>query len=138
MAYCCTGHHVNSDDALWCTACGSLVEGAMIGDYRLVSYVGNGSAADVYLAEQSSLSKRRVVIKIMHRSWSASRIGHFEREAAVLAALSHPYILPIFPMACSTNERRRRGNRQRRTRGSLHLPPTVHCPYSACRISYCH
>ena len=96
MAYCCTGHHVNSDDALWCTACGSLVEGAMIGDYRLVSYVGNGSAADVYLAEQSSLSKRRVVIKIMHRSWSASRIGHFEREAAVLAALSHPYILPIF------------------------------------------
>ena len=96
MAYCCIGHHVNNDDALWCTACGSLVEGAMIGDYRLVSYVGNGSAADVYLAEQPSLSKRRVVIKIMHRSWSASHIGLFEREAAVLAALSHPYILPIF------------------------------------------
>src|ERR1700736_6506027 len=90
MAYCCIGHHVNNDDALWCTACGSLVEGAMIGDYRLVSYVGNGSAADVYLAEQSSLSKRRVVIKIMHHSWSASHIGLFEREAAVLAALSHP------------------------------------------------
>ena len=96
MAYCCIGHHLNNDDALWCVACGSLVEGAIVGDYRLLSYVGNGSAADVYLAEQPALKKRKVVIKILHRSWSEARVSSFEREAAALALLTHPYILPIF------------------------------------------
>ena len=96
MTYCCIGHHFNNDDALWCSTCGSLVEGAMVGDYRLLSYVGNGSAADVYLAEQPSLSKRRVVIKILHRSWSEARVNNFQHEAAALASLAHPYILPIF------------------------------------------
>ena len=96
MVFCCIGHHLNNDDALWCAVCGSLVEGAMVGDYRLLSYVGNGSAADVYLAEQPALNKRRVVIKILHHSWSKARVSGFEREAATLALLSHPYILPIF------------------------------------------
>lgn len=96
MVYCCIGHHLNTDDELWCVACGSLVEGTMIGDYRLVSYIGNGSAADVYLAEQTALNKRKVVIKILHRSLSETRVSSFEREAAALALLSHPYIVPIF------------------------------------------
>jgi serine/threonine protein kinase len=96
MVYCCIGHHLNNDGALWCVVCGSLVEGAMVGDYRLLSYVGNGSAADVYLAEQPALNKRKVVIKILHHSWSEARVSGFEREAAALALLSHPYILPIF------------------------------------------
>ncbi len=96
MVTCCIGHHLNNDGALWCVVCGSLVEGAMVGDYRLLSYVGNGSAADVYLAEQPALNKRKVVIKILHRSWSEARVSNFEREAATLALLSHPYILPIF------------------------------------------
>jgi serine/threonine protein kinase len=96
MSYCCIGHHLNNEDALWCAACGSLVEGAMVGNYRLLSYIGNGSAADVYLAEQPSLSKRKVVIKILHSSWSEARVSNFQREAAALASLAHPYILPIF------------------------------------------
>jgi serine/threonine protein kinase len=96
MVYCCIGHHLNNDSALWCAVCGSLVEGAIVGDYRLLSYVGNGSAADVYLAEQPALNKRKVVIKVLHRSWSEARVSGFEREAAALALLSHPYILPIF------------------------------------------
>lgn len=96
MVYCCIGHHLNNDGALGCVVCGSLVEGAMVSDYRLLSYVGNGSAADVYLAEQPTLNKRKVVIKILHHSWSEARVSGFEREAAALALLSHPYILPIF------------------------------------------
>jgi serine/threonine protein kinase len=96
MAYCCIGHHLNNEGALWCAVCGSLVEGAVVGDYRLLSYVGSGSAADVYLAEQPVLNGRKVVIKILHHSWSEARVSSFEREAATLALLSHPYILPIF------------------------------------------
>lgn len=68
----------------------------MVGDYRLLSFVGDGSTADVYLAEQPALNKRKVVIKILHRSWSEARVSSFEHEAAALALLSHPYILPIF------------------------------------------
>lgn len=96
MVYCCIGHHLNNEGALWCADCESLVEGAMVGDYRLLSYIGNGSAADVYLAEQPALNRRKVVIKILHRPWSAVRASNFEREVAALAVLSHPYILPIF------------------------------------------
>jgi serine/threonine protein kinase len=87
---------VNNNGALWCTVCGSLVEGAMVGDYCLLSFIANGSAADVYLAEQPALNGRRVVIKILHPSWSDARVSNFEREVAALALLSHPYILPIF------------------------------------------
>src|SRR5690349_17005448 len=91
MVYCCIGHHINNDGALWCAACGSLVEGAMVGDYRLLAFIGNGSAANVYLAEQPVLNGRKVVIKILHRPWSEARARGFEREMAVLALLSHPY-----------------------------------------------
>ena len=36
MVNCCIAQHLNNDDALWCAECGSLVTGAMIGDYRLI------------------------------------------------------------------------------------------------------
>ena len=96
MAYCCVGRHENKPGALWCRECGSLVEGAMVGDYRVLSFVGKGSTAEVYLAEQPVLMQRKVVIKILPYSLSGSRVETFRREAAVLASLSHPYILPIF------------------------------------------
>src|SRR5581483_237384 len=43
-----------------------------------------------------ALHKRKVVIKILHRSWSEARVSNFQREAAALALLTHPYIVPIF------------------------------------------
>ena len=104
MVYCCIGHHLNNDGALWCAVCESLVEGAMVGDYRLHSFIGNGSSADVYLAEQPALNRRKVVIKILHRPWSEVRASSFEREVAALALLSHPYILPIFDYGVLSRE----------------------------------
>jgi serine/threonine protein kinase len=96
MAYCSINQHLNKPGVVRCAECGSLVAGALIGDYRVVSYIGNGSSSDVYLAEQNSLNKRRVVIKMLHRSCNERHIENFHREAALLASLSHPYILPIF------------------------------------------
>src|SRR5271157_1438768 len=96
MAYCCINQHLNKPGVIQCVECGSLVAGVLIGDYRVVSYNGNGSSSDVYLAEQNSLNKRNVVIKILHRSCNERHIDNFHREAALLASLSHPYILPIF------------------------------------------
>ena len=96
MAYCCAGQHKNEAGALWCSQCGSLVAGAMVGDYRVLSFVGKGSTAEVYLAEQPALMKRKVVIKILPQALSDARVETFQREASVLASLSHPYILPIY------------------------------------------
>ncbi len=96
MAYCCINQHLNKPGVIRCVECSSLVAGVLIGDYRVVSYVGNGSSSDVYLAEQNSLNKRKVAIKILHRSCNERHIDNFHREAALLASLSHPYILPIF------------------------------------------
>jgi Protein kinase domain len=96
MAYCCINQHLNESGKVQCVECGGLIAGALIGDYRVVSFIGNGSTSDVYLAEQHSLNKRKVVIKVLHRSYNQRHIDNFQREAALLASLSHPYILPIF------------------------------------------
>jgi serine/threonine protein kinase len=96
MLYCCINQHLNKPGNIRCVECGCLLAGALIGDYRVVSYVGNGSSSDVYLAEQNSLHRRKVVIKILHRSCNERHVENFRREAKLLASLSHPYILPIF------------------------------------------
>ncbi len=96
MTYCCINQHPNQAGTIQCVECGCLVAGALIGDYRVISYVGSGSSSDVYLAEQHSLNRRKVVIKVLHRSCNRRHVDNFQREAALLASLTHPYILPIF------------------------------------------
>ena len=96
MTYCCIGQHINALDAMWCEQCESLVAGTIIDDFKVVSYIGAGSFSAVYLAEQQSLNMRKVVIKILQQPWDQARVDHFQREAALLASLSHPYIQPIY------------------------------------------
>lgn len=96
MAYCSINQHLNKPGVVRCAECGSLVTGALVSDYRVVSYIGKGSSSDVYLAEQDSLNKRKVAIKVLHQTCNERHIENFHREAALLASLSHPYILPIF------------------------------------------
>lgn len=96
MPYCCINQHLNKPENIICSQCNSLVAGASIGDYRVVSYIGKGSTSDVYLAEQHSLHGRKVVIKILHRSCRREYVENFRKEANLLASLSHPYILPIY------------------------------------------
>jgi len=96
MLFCCINQHLNKPGNIRCAKCSSLLAGAQIDDYRVVSYIGKGSTSDVYLAEQISLHGRKVVIKILHRSCSEEYVDGFRSEAELLASLSHPYILPIF------------------------------------------
>ncbi len=96
MAYCCINHHPNKPGVVQCVECSSLVAGVLIGEYHVVSYAGKGSSSDVYLAEQDSLNKRKVAIKVLHQTCNERHVENFHREAALLASLSHPYILPIF------------------------------------------
>ncbi len=95
MSVCCMHQHINIPGTIWCTNCESLIAGVRFDDYTVTSYLGQGSFGAIYLAQQHSLNKRTVVIKMSQGSWSQEAVVAFRQEAAILASLSHPYILPI-------------------------------------------
>lgn len=59
--------------------------------YRILSQLGEGGSATVYLA-QSLRDGRRVAIKVLHEFGSAERL---QREAMILVELTHPRIVKI-------------------------------------------
>jgi serine/threonine-protein kinase len=75
----------------------ALTAGTKLGPYEIQSSLGAGGMGEVYRAKDTRLG-REVAIKVLpdHLSGDASALARFEREAKVLAALSHPNILTIF------------------------------------------
>jgi serine/threonine-protein kinase len=72
--------------------------GRVLGDrYRLVTALGTGASAHVYLADDVSLH-RRVAIKVLHPALAgdAAFLKRFRAEAQAVAALNHPNILQVY------------------------------------------
>jgi eukaryotic-like serine/threonine-protein kinase len=67
------------------------------GRYRVLSRLGSGGMADVYLA-QDQLLGREVAVKVLHHHFAEDQefVERFKREASSAAALSHPNIVAIF------------------------------------------
>jgi len=67
------------------------------GRYRVLSRLGSGGMADVYLAEDQLLG-RQVAVKVLHHHFAEDQefVERFRREASSAAALSHPNIVGIF------------------------------------------
>ncbi len=67
------------------------------GRYRVISRLGSGGMADVYLA-QDQLLGRQVAVKILHHHFAEDQefVERFRREASSAAGLSHPNIVAIF------------------------------------------
>ncbi len=65
--------------------------------YRVISRLGSGGMADVYLAHDQLLG-REVAVKILHHHFAEDQefVERFRREASSAAALSHPNIVGIF------------------------------------------
>jgi len=65
--------------------------------YRVISRLGSGGMADVYLA-QDQLLGREVAVKVLHHHFAEDHefVERFRREASSAAALSHPNIVGIF------------------------------------------
>src|SRR5690554_4056300 len=65
--------------------------------YMIVSRLGEGGMADVYLALDTLLN-REVAIKVLRGELSEDPINllRFQREANAASALSHPNIVEIF------------------------------------------
>jgi eukaryotic-like serine/threonine-protein kinase len=67
------------------------------GRYRVISRLGSGGMADVYLA-QDQLLGREMAVKVLHYHFAEDQefVERFRREASSAAALSHPNIVGIF------------------------------------------
>jgi len=77
------------------------LSGHSLGDYRVLRRLGRGAMAEVYLAEQLSLS-RQVALKILKQDLAVDEtyVKRFQREARAAAALSHANIVQIYDVGC--------------------------------------
>jgi len=73
-----------------------LTGGTRLGPYEVVSPIGAGGMGEVYRARDTRL-QRDVAIKVLPERLAENEqaLARFEREARVVAALSHPGILAI-------------------------------------------
>jgi serine/threonine-protein kinase len=74
----------------------SVTIGTKLGSHEITALLGKGGMGEVYRARDTKL-KREVAIKILPEEFSRDpdRIARFQREAEVLASLSHPNIAVI-------------------------------------------
>src|SRR5438067_12291802 len=74
----------------------SLIVGTRVGAYEILSLLGSGGMGEVYRARDTKL-RREVAIKILPAIFAADadRVARFQREAELLATLSHPNIAAV-------------------------------------------
>lgn len=74
-----------------------LGPGGRVGSYKLLSVLGEGGFAVVYLAEQQGAVKRRVALKVIKPGMDTKQvIARFEAERQALALLEHPNIAQVY------------------------------------------
>src|SRR5512134_333527 len=76
---------------------GRIVSGQAFGHYQILAKLGEGGMGEVYCARDTSLG-RDVAIKVLPASVAndPERLARFEREARLLASLSHANIAQIY------------------------------------------
>ncbi len=74
--------------------------GRRLGVYDVQALLGAGGMGEVYRARDTRLG-RDVALKILPREFTADRdrLARFEREARLLAAVSHPHIATLYGIA---------------------------------------
>jgi tRNA A-37 threonylcarbamoyl transferase component Bud32 len=77
------------------------LSGRQLAGYRLLRQLGRGAMAEVYLAEQISLS-RQVAFKVLRSSLAtdATYVQRFHQEARAAAQLVHANIVQIYEVGC--------------------------------------
>jgi beta-lactam-binding protein with PASTA domain/predicted Ser/Thr protein kinase len=72
---------------------GTIIDGR----YRVVSRLGSGGMADVFLAQDQQLG-RNVALKLLHRRFAEDPgfVERFRREAQAAAGLQHPNVVGVY------------------------------------------
>jgi serine/threonine protein kinase/Tol biopolymer transport system component len=83
-----------------------LENGATLAHFTITGKIGEGGMGEVYLAQDTRLG-REVAIKVLPDGFTADpdRLARFEREARLLAALSHPGIAQIHEVGAEEGRR---------------------------------
>jgi Tol biopolymer transport system component/tRNA A-37 threonylcarbamoyl transferase component Bud32 len=83
-----------------------LASGTRLGSYEVLSAIGAGGMGEVYKARDTKLH-RDVAVKVLPHVFAADadRLARFEREALLLAALSHPNIAQVYGLEDSEGVR---------------------------------
>src|SRR6266576_2190703 len=68
--------------------------GQQFGNYRLVSLLGQGGYAEVYLGQHVRFNQQ-AAIKVLHAHLSGVEAEHFQQEAETIATLAHPSIIRV-------------------------------------------
>lgn len=68
--------------------------GRQLGNYRLLSLLGHGGFAEVYLGEHIYL-ETQAAIKVLHTQLASTDIEQFRVEARTIAHLIHPHIVRV-------------------------------------------
>ncbi len=76
--------------------------GQTFGNYRLITLLGSGGFAEVYLGEHTRLGMQAAV-KILHAHLAGDEAGHFQEEARIIAELIHPHIIRVLDFDVQEN-----------------------------------
>lgn len=68
--------------------------GQQLGNYRLVSLLGRGGFAEVYLGEHVHL-ETQAAVKVLHTQVGSNELELFRKEARTIARLEHPRIVRV-------------------------------------------
>ena len=84
----------------------TLDPGARIGPYEIIGPLGAGGMGEVYRARDPRLG-RDVAFKVLPASFSddSERLARFDREARLLATLSHPNVAGIHGLEEASGQR---------------------------------
>src|SRR5262245_17041122 len=77
----------------------AITIGAQLGSHQITALLGRGGMGEVYRGRDTKL-KREVAIKILPEEFSRDpeRVARFQREAEILASISHPNIAAIYDL----------------------------------------
>jgi serine/threonine-protein kinase len=80
--------------------------GDQVGPYRLISELGAGGMATVWLAERSDgVLNRQVALKLPRAGWGLGLSQRMARERDILAALAHPRIARLYDAGVTDQSR---------------------------------
>ena len=82
------------------------MENKNLGNYEVLEQIGAGGMGEVYRARDTRLG-RDVAVKLLPPAFAddPERLGRFEREARLLAALNHPHIAAIYGLEHAEGKR---------------------------------